>query len=248
MAGRLGAGRVSGSRGRQAGPARLWARRLAALGIVLVALAVLYMAWFRNSSLVSVNDVEVEGVTANSGQVTRALASAADGMTTLHVTQDELDAAVAPFPTIAAVSADPSFPHKLKITVTERLPVAVAQVGGREVAVAADGFVLEGVDFDPGKLPTLEAGRVDGTRLDDDGVAQAVIIGAAPAGLRERMESASYDTELGVVLTVDGAPELRFGDGSRAEAKWEAAAAVLADSGLSGSYVDVSVPERSVSG
>ncbi len=170
-------------------------------------------------------------------------------MSTLHVREDELRAAVARFPTVASVSADPGFPHKLTINVTERLPVAVTEVGGKQVPVAADGYLLEGIDVDAGKLPTLEAGRVEGERLDGDGVAQATILGAAPAALRDRLQGASFDEDLGgVVVDLEGAPELRFGDGERAEAKWEAAAAVLADPNLSGTYVDVSVPERPVAG
>ena len=52
-----------------------------------------------------------------------------------------------------------------------------------------------------------------------------------------------------MVVDLDGAPELRFGDGSRAADKWTAAVAVLSSPERgSPSYLDVSVPERPVSG
>ena len=44
-------------------------------------------------------------------------------------------------------------------------------------------------------------------------------------------------------------PEVRFGDGSRAQDKWQAAVAVLSgDERGTPSYLDVSVPDRPVSG
>jgi hypothetical protein len=52
-----------------------------------------------------------------------------------------------------------------------------------------------------------------------------------------------------VVIELEGAPEIRFGDGADAERKWRAAAAVLAGPPIgSPEYLDVSVPERAVSG
>ena len=64
----------------------------------------------------------------------RALTDAARGMTTLHVQTDRLESAVREFPTVASVSADPSFPHGLTIHVTERQPALVVHAGDRQVA------------------------------------------------------------------------------------------------------------------
>jgi hypothetical protein len=52
-----------------------------------------------------------------------------------------------------------------------------------------------------------------------------------------------------VVVDLRGAPELRFGDGTRAADKWSAAVAVLSSPERGApSYLDVSVPDRPVSG
>ena len=56
---------------------RVWRRRLIAIGVVALALAAAYMFWFRDLSWFSVDEVQVDGVTANSDQVTKALAEAA---------------------------------------------------------------------------------------------------------------------------------------------------------------------------
>jgi cell division protein FtsQ len=231
-------------------PARAWRRRLVAIALVAAIVFAGYMLWLRNASWFSVDEVRVDGVTANRDQVTGALAQAAAGMTTLHIRDDELREAVSGFPTIASIKAEASFPHELHITVTERLPVAVAEIGGQQVAVSADGYVLAGVEFDAKQFPSLDAGGAEGPRLSEEGAAQAAILGAAPDQLAERLEAASWDEGRGgVVVDLDGAPELRFGDGSEAESKWKAAAAVLVDPELPAvSYLDVSVPERPVTG
>ena len=220
-------------------------RRAVAGALILAALVAFYMLWLRDSSLFAVEDVTVTGVTANKGEVSAALTEAADGMTTLHIRDDELADAVRPFPTVASIAADASLLHGLEITVTERLPVAEARLGGQVLPVSADGFALVGLSLEQA-LPRIEA-RAQGAVLDEEGAAQAAIIGAAPEDLRERIGGASWETESGgVVLELDGAPEIRFGDGERAEEKWEALAAVLAEGVPGGSYVDVSVPERPV--
>lgn len=230
-------------------PNLVWRRRAIALAIAVAVLIAGYYLWLRDSSLVAVDEVEVEGATANHDQVTAALEGVATEMTTLHVDDEKLREAVSGFPTIASIKADASLPDKLTITVTERLPVARVEADGERLAVSADGYLLPGVEVDAEALPPLEAGVEDGF-VDEAGRDQAAIAGAAPAELRERIDSLRFDPELGgVVVELEGAPELRLGDGSEAEAKWEAVVAVLANPQLgSPAYLDASVPERPVTG
>ena len=186
-------------------------------------------------------------MSANQEQVTAALEEAARGMTTLHVDEGELREAVAGFPTVATVSADPGFLHSLTITVGERLPVGAIKVEGQAVAVSGDGFLLTGLDTEGLGLPAMDAEAVDG-RLNEEGLEQAAILGGAPSELRDRIAETAFDIDRGgVVVDLEGAPELRFGDGDDAENKWRAVVTVLAR-GESGSsaYIDVAVPERSI--
>ncbi|MFL5906339.1 MAG: cell division protein FtsQ/DivIB, partial [Solirubrobacterales bacterium] len=188
--------------------------------------------------------------TTNERQIKSAIEKVAGDMTTIHLKDGELRDAVAQFPTVASVGATTSFPHGLTVTVTERLPVAVVHPGGRAVAVSADGYLLTGLSFDSRQLPRIEGAGGHGARLEGDAAAQAAILGAAPAELRDRLKSSSWEEDLGgVVVDLDGAPELRFGDGSRPADKWAAAVAVLSSTERgSPSYLDVSVPDRPVSG
>jgi cell division protein FtsQ len=208
--------------------------------------ATAYFAWFRDSSLVAVENVKVEGVqSSDRGKIVGALTHAAKQMTTLHVQSDRLQSAVRDLPTVASVSADASFPHGLTIHVTERDPVLVATDGEARVPVAADGSLLSGIKVSKG-VPELpvdslpKSGRLNGTAL-----AEALTIGAAPAALRPLIDRATVTRDYGVVVTMHGGIQLRFGAGGDRDGKWAAAAAVLADPALTSlSYVDVRVPQR----
>jgi cell division protein FtsQ len=225
-------------------------RRLIAGALVLIALYAAYMLWFRNLSWFAIDEVTVTGATTNEREIKMAVEQVAQDMTTLHLKDDELRDAVAQFPTVATVAADTSFPHTLRVTVTERLPVAFIKVGPRRTAISADGYLLLGASFDHKGLPRIEGVAAQSGRLSGDAAAQAAILGATPPPLRERVTSSMWDEgQGGVMVSLDGGPDLRFGDGTRARDKWTAAVAVLSSPEHgSPAYLDVSVPARPVSG
>jgi len=225
-------------------------RRLLAVAVILLVLYGGYMLWFRDLSWFAIHDVTVKGATTNEREIRSAVEQVAGDMTTLHIKDGQLRDAVAHFPTVASVGASTSFPHGLEVTVTERLPVAFIRASGQETAVSADGYLLAGTDFDAKALPRIEGAAAHGVRLDDDAAAQAMILGATPAPLRNHITASTWDDQRGgVVVDLKNGPEVRFGDGSRAQDKWQAAVAVLSsDDRGSPSYLDVSVPDRPVSG
>src|SRR3954471_24580317 len=233
-----------------AGRAVVVRRRVLAAALVLLVLYGGYMLWFRNLSVFAIHDVTVKGATTNEREIRSAVEQVAGDMTTLHIKDGELRDAVASFPTVASVGATTSFPHGLRVTVTERLPVGFIKVGDQRTAVSADGYLLLGAAFDPKQLPRLQDATAQGARLGTDGAAEAAILGATPSPLRDRLTGSTWDDDQGgVVIGLDGGPDLRFGDGSRAADKWTAAIAVLSSSEHgSPSYLDVSVPDRPVSG
>lgn len=243
------AARARARRPRAARPVVL-RRRLIAVAALLLVLYGGYMLWFRNLSWFAIHDVTLSGATTNEREIKAAIERVAPDMTTLNINDSELRDAVARFPTVATVRATTSFPHTLHVTITERLPVAYLRVGARVTPISADGYLLPGASVDVKGLPRILGAAADGPRLDEHGTAQAAILGAAPAPLRDRVTSSSWDDQRGgVVLTVRNGPEIRFGDGSRARDKWTAAVAVLSSPQHgSPSYLDVSVPDRPVSG
>jgi cell division protein FtsQ len=226
-------------------PSGFLRRRLIMIAVAAIALTAFYMLWFRDSSLVGVRTVHIEGVPSGDTQLRDALTAAAGDMTTLHVRTDVLEQAAEPFPLVGSVSADPSFPSTLTIQVTERRPVALIGEGSDAVAVAADGTVLRGLpagDLHLPRLPISEPPKRD--RLIGVVDEQAQVLGAAPAAILRYIER-SFNGETGVGVELDGGVELLFGNGVRADEKWRAAAAVLSDPDLGPlDYVDLSVPGR----
>lgn len=125
-------------------------------------------------------------------------------------------------------------------------PTAVIGSGEDAVAVAADGSLLAWLPAEAAdSLPRLpideppESGRLAGPVL-----AQAKVLGAAPAALRPYIER-SYYGESGVDVILDGGIELRFGEPSQAARKWRAAAAILANPEVVAlDYVDLRAPSH----
>jgi cell division protein FtsQ len=226
--------------------ARLWlhrlSRRLITALAIAGALAASYILWLRDSALVAVERVEVEGLTTSAAEIGGALESAASEMTTLNVDVEALEAAVARYPTVESLSVETDFPHGLTITVEERAPVAVVYDRDDPVAVDASGRLLPGVAAK--ELPPLEADAPESGRLRGGPRAQAIVVGAAPEPLRAVIEDVVASGG-GVEVIMRGGVELQFGEPDDAAAKWRAAAAVLADPELDAvTYIDLRVPER----
>lgn len=231
-------------------PGRIWGRRLLALAAVAVVIVAAFLFWLRNSSLFEVTEVEVTGVRTSAAQIRAALEQEARDMTTLHVREQELAQAVSGYPTVASIEVDAQPLHKLVIKVSERVPVASVSDGDEVVPVSGDGYLLRGVQTNR-PLPAIEpSARPGRTRLAEPDLEQARLLAAAPAELVEGIEGSRTDSAAGgVVVDLEDGIELRLGDAEDAERKWAAAAAVLSDPGLgTPAYVDVSVPERPVSG
>lgn len=218
--------------------------------ILAVVLICGYRFWLRDSSLVAIDDVSVTGAEGEPA-VQGALTRAAEQMTTLHVDQAALEAAVADDPSVLSISTSTDFPHGLTIDVDSREPAGFLPESG--AIVAADGMVLSVGAEPPEGLPVIDddgAGAVEaGTRVDGGSLALARIVGAVPEPLQSQTTGARIDDEHGPVIEVGQGIELRFGDPAQADRKWAAAAAVLSDPSLRRAvYIDVSVPARPVVG
>jgi cell division protein FtsQ len=227
----------------------------------LASLGLLTGGWLllRDSSFVRVEHVRVSGLRGPQAQaIETALNGAASRMSTLDMHPAALRAAVASFPVVRTIHATSSFPHGLRIEVTEQLPVAALTIGGVRTAVAADGVVL-GPALLSGSLPALagqqgaaaEIGREPGQRVEGASVlAELTVLGAAPKPLR-RVTARVFSSPggLGLTLAMRNGLLVYFGDSSRPHAKWLSLARVLADSSSAGAtYIDVRVPERPAAG
>jgi cell division protein FtsQ len=220
------------------------------LGIVVVlAVVAPFAMWLRNSSLVQVQKVTVTGIEGRQAAAIRgALTEAARDMSVLDVRRDALLTAVEPYPIVRSLRTTTDFPHGLTITVNAYEPVAAVQSSGQLVAVAADGTILRGSATKD--LPVVGVRTTPGgARIADTTTMRAVrLLATAPPSLRARV-SRVYRGPRGLAATLLDGPKLYFGGTTRFDAKWSAAAAVLAHRSSKGaSYVDLRVPQRPVAG
>jgi cell division protein FtsQ len=127
-------------------------------------------------------------------------------------------------------------------------PIGSMELGGRSGAIARDGTVLDGTPT-KGLTAIAATGSAAGTKITGTEATKLVrLLAAAPAPLRSRALRA-YKGPNGLAVDLRDGPRLDFGDLAQVDAKWLAAAAVLADEDSRGaSYVDVRLPERPVAG
>lgn len=224
--------------------------RIALALILLVGLGSIYQFWLRDSSLLAIDEVEVEGLSGPDGPAIAAtLTKSAEGMTTLNADPDALERSVAGFPVVRGVDIDTGLPNSATIIVTETPPAMVARVDGDEdsdVPVAADGTVLPGASTDGLDLPVMNLAEApSGDELADAALEQALVIGRAPKPLRPLIETVDYSTGEGVTIGLEGGVRLEFGAAERAASKWDSASAVMADPDLTQlASIDLRVPDR----
>lgn len=232
-------------------------RRVAIATVGLVAIAIALVAtwffWFRDSSLVSIERIQVVGLEelARNGEaeeIEQAVRTSVGRMTTLNASDGDLKDDLSTYARVADVRIEPDFPSSATVEVTVRRDGSVLGEGSQALLIADDGTILGPAEGLEEELPALEAERPGSgaTRLEGRDLSEALVLGALPTELRPFVAGAdSDDTERGVEVEMTNGLTLVFGDDSRAAEKWKAAASVVADPELSGATsIDLSYPER----
>jgi cell division septal protein FtsQ len=228
--------------------ARLRALSLRAKLICAVGLPVFAIGgWLvlRDSPLFSVNQIEITGLPATAlPQVSADLRAAAQRQTTTDFSVGALRAAVAPYSLITQIIATTHFPHGVSISVDVRTPVARLDINHHVAMVDAGGAIVTGAHMQHLVMLRTDARPVRGSTHDRFVLLALQIISDAPATLQQRVASVSLVKGLLTVRLHDG-PRLIFGNDALPHAKWDSAAAVLADPSSRGAaYIDVEVPSR----
>jgi cell division protein FtsQ len=160
------------------------------------------------------------------------------------------DRLLATVPWVASARYDRDFPHTLRVFVTPEQPVALLRRGHDAWVIAASARVLSRVASPP--LPALprvwlsaSSDPLVGTVLADPEVA-AVRALASMGRLPSRIRSVRVEGDEVTLVTTMGTTIL-FGDLSRTRLKLAVLARVL-PLATDARYIDVSVPERVVTG
>jgi len=216
--------------------------------VTAVALFVAFHYWFRDSSFVEIKNLEVRGVSSHTeegGQITSAINVATGEMTTLHLQPELLTEELARFPRVESTKIEASFPNDATVTVVQRGNGSVFDTGADELLIATDGTVLGTAGAGTESLPRIEAGDPPaGSMVEGRTLVQALVLGAVPDEIRSFVDSSDFGKD-GVEVTMSNGMVLLFGDASKADQKWKAAASIISDPEVpSTSYVDLSVPRR----
>ncbi len=224
--------------------------RLLAFGTVILAIGLLagYQFWLRDSSVVSIKDLEIVGITGKdeeSKQIRGTIEVAVGEMTTLHAKPDLLADELSRFPRVADSRIETSLPDSATVTVTLRADGSRFGSGADELLIATDGVVLGPAGDRADGLPRIVSGDPpESGRLSGRSLSQALVLGGVPKELRPYVRSSDYGQE-GVEVTLSNGLVLIFGDANQTEEKWKSAASVIADPEMTdASYVDLTVPRR----
>lgn len=211
--------------------------------LALVAVVgLVWLVWF--SGVLGVRTVEVKGVDRLKPQQVRAVADVSTGQPLARVDTEAAGARVARLPLVEHVDVERSWPHTIRVVVTERTAVAWAVVDGERRAI--DRF---GVDFRT--LPREPRGLVEiSTSAADPRQRQLAVAAAASvvSGLRTQepalmrqvraVEAPSRDA---VTLRLTRDRTVQWGSAAKTRQKATVLTALLK---IRATDYDVSAPEQ----
>jgi cell division protein FtsQ len=228
-----------------------------ALGLGLLAVSIGAYGAARESSLFAVQTIEVRGAPPRVAREIRASLRDLRGESLLALGPSDVPRRLGSVSDVRSVELDRSFPHTLVVTVRRERPVAVLRQGAAAWLVSARGRVIRQVELGTmrrlprvwvGKDATIRPGATVGKAEGAQAVAALGPIAGTGFGPHILFVRAD-DDELTFVLRTG--VELRLGDRSDVRLKLAIARRILRATGsgaTSGSYLDVSVPERPVAG
>jgi cell division protein FtsQ len=188
----------------------------------------------------------------------RAALAAYEGQSLVAIDPADVERTLAAVPVVRSAHVDRAFPHTLKIQVQAERPLAVYHDGAKAWVVSRTGRVLAAIKpNEQPKLPRIKAEvtgvpKVGKTLSGTDALTALLALQAVPNRLNGKILYSQID-ETGVTLVMAGSRlEIRLGEPRELKAKLAAAVAVLnalpADEAATVGYVDVSLPERAVTG
>ncbi len=200
-------------------------RTRVAIVVAAVVVVVLGCAGLMRSSLFTVTTVEVVGVERLTEDEVRAVADVPDEATLLRFPADDVRDRLLADPWIADVSVNRDFPDSMVITVVERTPSALLDLGEQYWVVDAGGYVLEkqSLEETSNLLVVRDVEDVQpavGERVEDDELLNAlVVLSGLSDELRAQVRTVSaVSVDETALITVDGI-EILFGEATDVERK-----------------------------
>jgi cell division protein FtsQ len=220
---------------------RQWARRWLRWRGVLVALLALVLVagtlWlFLASSVLAVSGVQVDGVSVLKPSQVRRAAAVPTGEPLARVDLRAIAKRVRRLAAVRDVDVSRAWPHQVRIDVTERVPVAVVEQGGKIEGLDAQGVVFRQYSRRPAGLPAVHLGQ----QVRPDALAEvARVVGVLPAHLAKKVAFVEADTVDAISLQLRDGRRVTWGSADDSHDKARVVAVLLRQKA---STYDVSVP------
>ncbi len=224
---------------------------LVAFALLIGAAAAYLVA--RDTSVFAVRKVSVSGVSPALASQVRSALQKDLGTSLLRIDLARARTTLTAMPSVLSVSFDRAFPHTLRVVVVPERPVAVVRQGGASWLVSAHGRVMASLAHGAwAALPRIWIGKgvsfSAGTPVDPSLLPALQAVTPLAAMRFPARIIAVRATKGELTLTLRSGVEVRLGDQRDIPLKLAVAANVLPLIDSTTRYVDVSVPDRPVSG
>lgn len=223
-----------------------WKYLLAPVVVVVLIVVAVWAVFF--SSWLSVRSVDVRGLsdqTGPAGVTSAQVRRAADvplGGPLLRADLASVRTRVLALAGVKGADVSREWPDKILIEVTQRVPVAVVEIGGRLHALDADGVVFANYAHAPRGMPKVET--PEGTSAQ--ALSQAAeVAGALPAAIARKVDHVQVATVDEISLAFRDGRTVAWGSAADSDAKAKVLAALLKAAPHASKY-DVSVPGQPV--
>jgi cell division protein FtsQ len=222
---------------------RQWRRRWLAWRYLLVLVVVgalvgggIYAVGF--SSLLAVQTIDVSGADTVSASDIRALSGIKDGTPLARVDLSRAETRIGSLAVIKSVDVTRQWPHTILVSITERVPIAVVEIGGRLRGMDADGVVFRDYKKAPPGLPKVETSI--GTTADALKEA-AKVIAALPEAITILVDHVAVQTVDQIELFLKDGREVIWGSSTDSDTKSQVLENLLK---TPAKVYDVSVPGK----
>lgn len=224
---------------------RQWARRWLAwrtltVAVVLVAVAVGLVWLFYFSSALAVSGATVAGASGPQAQQVRRAAQVPLGTPLATVPLDAIDARVENLPFVRKADVSRSWPDKVRIAVTQRVPVAVVERAGAYSALDDQGVLFHRYASRPAGLPVVHTTA----GVHADALAEAAkVAGVLPRWLARKVAYVDVRTVDQINVHLRNGKDVLWGSADDSADKAKVIAVLLRHKA---SFYDVSVPGQPV--
>lgn len=239
------AGRAPGAERFAARARRRRLRRVAVvagglLGLALTVAGVWAVGW---SSMLSVQNVAVEGVEGGLEQDVAEAAEVPPGTPLVRVDTDEVARRVDELPAVGGVEIRRSWPQTLTIDVQPRVAVAAVPEGDTWWSIDENGVLFGRSETAPDGVGVLRAPTEDSARLARR--TGAAVVTSLPASVDELVDRIEVESAAEVRLVLDGGATVLWGTDERATDKARVLLALIDEHADDPpSVYDVSAPDH----